>query len=129
MSRKKRTKYDIWCDEGLKDDILDLLRGLASQGINRNLIAKELGISEDTLSAWCNKYPEVKEALRKGSAYLYADSANILIDMMHDKSLSPELRASIASKFLSYEKQRWDAILQKESESGEDKGVTLVFKR
>lgn len=129
MSRKKRTKYDIWCDEGLKDDILELLRGLSSQGIRRDLIAREIGVSEDTLSAWCNKYPEVKEALRKGSAYLYADSANILIDMMHDKSLSPELRASIASKFLSYEKQRWDAILQKESESGEDKGVTLVFKR
>ena len=130
MSRKKRrTQWEIWCDEGLEEEYLELLRGLAKMGLNRDLISKELGITADTLASWCVKYPKVKEALRKGSSYLYADSANILIDMMHDETLDPSLRASIASRFLSWEKQRWDAIMQKEVEESDDKKITFVFER
>jgi hypothetical protein len=129
MARKKRTQYEIWCDNGQRDEILDLVRGLASMGIPKKHIASELGISEDTLLAWCNKYPELKEAIRRGSAYLYADSANLLIEMMHDDTIDVNLRASIASKFLSYERQKWDAVLQRESGDSNEGGVTLIFKR
>ena len=130
MAKKKRTQYEIWCDNGQKEEILDLVHNLSLMGVPKKHIARELNISEDTLLAWCNKYPELKEAIRRGSAYLYADSAKILIEMMRDNSLDASLRASIASKFLSYERQKWDAVLQKEADGdSSDSGVTLILKR
>ena len=132
--RPRATKYDQWEAEGVKDDMLDLMRGLASMGISRKIIAKECGITEATLIDYCRKYPDVKESLRRGSAHLFSETSNFLLDVMRNETVDINIRLGIASKMWSYERQRWDAIV--ENEEGAANGgnsttgvVNIILKR
>ena len=55
-------KYKEW----LEPDKLILLQGWRRDGLRYDQIANNMGITEGTLYAWIDKYPDIKEALKKG---------------------------------------------------------------
>ena len=57
-------KYEKW----LEPDGLLLLEGWARSGLTDEQIAKNMGISRSTLNDWKNKYPDISDTLKKGSA-------------------------------------------------------------
>ena len=107
---KRGTLYDEWCAEGKKEEILGVISELSSLGLNYKNVADALGISEPTFKDWVKKYPEIKEAVRRNHYFLAADSARVLKDIMLS-SADDSLRASIAQRFLSYERERWTSQL------------------
>lgn len=59
-----RGKYLDW----ITPDGLLLVEGWARDGLTEGQISKNMGIAEQTLNVWKNKYPEIKESLKKGKA-------------------------------------------------------------
>ena len=57
-------KYLDW----ITPDGLLLIEGWARDGLTEGQISKNMGIAEQTLNVWKNKYPEIKESLKKGKA-------------------------------------------------------------
>lgn len=57
-------KYLDW----ITPDGLLLIEGWARDGLTEGQISKNIGIAEQTLNVWKNKYPEIKESLKKGKA-------------------------------------------------------------
>lgn len=55
-------KYQKW----LEPDALILLEGWARYGLTDKQIAHNMGITEQTLNVWKNKYPSLSESLKKG---------------------------------------------------------------
>lgn len=53
-------------EEWLEPDKLLLLEGWAREGLFDKQICKNMGVSEATLTNYKRKYPEIREALRKG---------------------------------------------------------------
>lgn len=55
-------KYQKW----LEPDSLILLEGWARNGLTDKQIAKNIGISEQTLNVWKNRFPSFSESLKRG---------------------------------------------------------------
>ena len=55
-------KYKEW----LEPDKLILLQGWRRDGLTYEQIASNMGIYEKTLYAWCNKYKDIRDAIKKG---------------------------------------------------------------
>ena len=72
MARKGR--FEQW----LTKDGLLTLEGWAREGLFDKQIAKNMGVSEATLNNYKKKYPEVKEALRKGKEVVDFEVENAL---------------------------------------------------
>lgn len=64
--------------EWLEPEKLTLLTAWARDGLVDEQIAKNMGISEATLYNYKNKYPEIKEALRKGKEVVDIEVENAL---------------------------------------------------
>ena len=64
--------------EWLEPEKLLLLEGWAREGLFDKQIAKNMGVSEATLNNYKKKYPEVKEALRKGKEVVDFEVENAL---------------------------------------------------
>ena len=64
-------RVDVW----LQQDGLDLLSGWSREGLNLEEIAEKMGVGVATLRRWRKKYPDMEEALQKGS-----DAADIAVE-------------------------------------------------
>ena len=65
-------------EEWLEPDKLLLLEGWARDGLFDKQICKNMGVSEATLTNYKRKYPEIKEALRKGKEVVDFEIENAL---------------------------------------------------
>ncbi|MDO4803872.1 MAG: helix-turn-helix domain-containing protein [Lachnospiraceae bacterium] len=54
-------KYAKW----LEDDNLLLLKGWARDGLTDDEIAKKMGVSRSTFYAWCEKYSDISDTIKK----------------------------------------------------------------
>lgn len=67
-------KYEKW----LTTDSLILLEGWARDGLTDKQIAKNIGISEQTLNVWKKSYPSLSESLKKGKEVVDYEVQNAL---------------------------------------------------
>ena len=67
-------KYEKW----LTADSLILLEGWARDGLTDKQIAKNIGISEQTLNVWKKSYPSLSESLKKGKEVVDYEVQNAL---------------------------------------------------
>lgn len=79
MASEKKTKNDCLATDWLEDDNLMLLECWARDGYTLQDIANRIGISYNTLRMWRDKYPEIKEALRKGKEIIDYQVENALL--------------------------------------------------
>ena len=66
-------------EDWLEPDMLLLIEGWAREGLIDKEIAQKMNVSEATLSNYKKKYPEVKEALRKGKELVDIEVENALL--------------------------------------------------
>lgn len=68
-------KYREWLEpEGLLK-----IEGWARDGLVEEQIAKNMGISVSTINEWKNRFPEIKEALKKGKEVVDREVENALL--------------------------------------------------
>lgn len=65
-------------EDWLEPDMLLLIEGWAREGLFDKDIAKKMNVSEATLNNYKKKYPEVKQALRKGKEIVDIEVENAL---------------------------------------------------
>ena len=70
-----RAKYEEW----LEKDNLTRIESWASDGLTNEQIASNMGITRQTLNAWCNKYTSIFDALKKGREPVVRELENALI--------------------------------------------------
>lgn len=58
----RKGKYEYW----ISTDGLLLIEGWARDGLTKEQIAKNIGISRDTLNEWEKKFSDISDALKKG---------------------------------------------------------------
>ena len=68
-------KYQEW----LTEDGLTLLEGWAREGLTDEQIAAKAGIRAGTLYEWENRFPEIREAIKKGKAPVDIQVENALL--------------------------------------------------
>tara|TARA_A200000113_G_C8677961_1_gene294563 strand:+ start:134 stop:493 length:360 start_codon:yes stop_codon:yes gene_type:complete len=99
---------------------------LLASGVKASVIAKELGIREETLSRW-RQIDEFKEALEDATETvlreidethknLLISSQNIIYGALHNEQLDIFKKASLAIRYLSLIKGK-DDIMQKSSDN------------
>ena len=71
----KKGKYHDW----ITDDGLMTIESWASDGLTNEDIAHNMGIARQTLNNWCNKYPSIMDALKKGREPVVRRLENSLI--------------------------------------------------
>lgn len=75
----RKPKYDYWISE----DGLFLIGCWARDGFTEEEIAKKMNIGVSTLSEWKNKFPELKETLKKNKEIVdYRVEASVLKSIM-----------------------------------------------
>ena len=74
MIRAKRTSYKEW----LSDDKLILLTGWSREGLSNEQIAKNIGIASSTFYEWVNRFPEIRESIKKGKEVVDYEVENAL---------------------------------------------------
>ena len=105
--------YDIWVRKGILQDVLDTVSGLTANGFTKAMVAKSLEISEQTLKNLASKHSDLDDALRKGSAAIYAESTNFLLKVMRGEiEADVSTRVAIAQRFEAYKRQEFEALLQ-----------------
>ncbi len=78
MSKRKmgaRGKYREWIT---KEGLLKI-EGWARDGLTDEQIAKNIGIARTTLYEWQNKYPDIRDALKKGKEVVDREVENALL--------------------------------------------------
>ena len=68
-------KYQKW----LEPENLILLEGWARDGLTDEQIAKNMGISRDTLIQWKKKHPDISDTLKKGKEVVDIEVENALL--------------------------------------------------
>lgn len=68
-------KYEHW----LQPEGLLLLGAWARDGLTDEQIARNIGISRSTLSAWKKSYPDISDALKKGKDVVDIEVENALL--------------------------------------------------
>ena len=111
--------YEIWSRKGILSEILETIEGLSAAGMPKHAIASELGITEQTLKNLASKHSDLDDALRKGSAAIYAESTNFLLKVMRGEiEADVSTRVAIAQRFEAYKRQEFEALLsQKDGDS------------
>lgn len=111
--------YDMWVRKGILQDVLDTVSGLTANGFTKSMVAKSLEISEQTLKNLASKHSDLDDALRKGSAAIYAESTNFLLKVMRGEiEADVSTRVAIAQRFEAYKRQEFEALLeQKDGDS------------
>ena len=67
-------KYEDW----ITDEGLIKIEGWARDGLINEQIATNMGISRSTLNAWCDKYPDISNALKRGKEVVDRQVENAL---------------------------------------------------
>ncbi len=108
-------------EKWLEEDGLTLLEGWARDGLTREQIAGQMGISISTFYKWQKKYPQMAQALKKGRELVdYQVEAALL-----DKALGGDLRAQMY--WLNNRRgDKWQEHPKEKTESAEDEGVTVI---
>lgn len=70
-----RGKYEEWIEE----DNLTRIESWASDGLTNGQIAKNIGISRQTLDNWCKKHVDIFNAIKKGREPVVRELENALI--------------------------------------------------
>lgn len=65
-TKKNKTKYEQWEEEGVLEEKLALIKGWRMNGLTQQKIGENIGINEDTICVYKRRYPRFKEALDKG---------------------------------------------------------------
>ena len=73
-----RAEYKKWQEP----DNLIKLQGWARDGLTNEQIAQKIGVRRETISVWCNKYPNIANALKKGKEVIDYEIENSLISTM-----------------------------------------------
>ena len=68
-------KYQEW----LTDDGLLRIEGWARDGLTDKQIARNMGVSEQTLNVWKKKYPSLFESLKRGKEVIDREVENALL--------------------------------------------------
>lgn len=68
-------KYEDWITE----EGLIKIEGWARDGLINEQIATNMGISRSTLNAWCDKYPDISNALKRGKEVVDRQVENALL--------------------------------------------------
>ena len=68
-------KYEDWITE----EGLIKIEGWARDGLINEQIATNMGISRSTLNAWCEKYPDISNALKRGKEVVDRQVENALL--------------------------------------------------
>lgn len=71
----RKGKYQEWITE----DGLLKIEGWARDGLTDKQIAYNIGVSEQTLNVWKNKYPELFESLKRGKVVVDRQVENALL--------------------------------------------------
>ena len=96
----------------LSEERLTLLEGWARDGLSRERIAGQMGISISTFYKWKKKYPQIAKAVRKGREALL------------DKALGGDLKAQMY--WLNNRRgDKWQAN-PKEKQEGSEEGTTVI---
>jgi hypothetical protein len=74
MPGGRKGKYEKW----LEPDNLILLEGWRRDGLRYDQIAANIGISTKQLYEWCNKYSDIRDALKKGEEVMIYSVENAL---------------------------------------------------
>lgn len=75
MSKRKVGKYHDWItEEGLLK-----IEGWARDGLTNEQIAHNIGVRRETLYDWCNKYPNISNALKRGKEVVDRQVENALL--------------------------------------------------
>lgn len=72
---KVSKKYEDW----ITDEGLIKIEGWARDGLINEQIAANMGISRSTLNAWCDKYPDISNALKRGKEVVDRQVENALL--------------------------------------------------
>lgn len=79
MAKKKRAgrkgQYHKW----ITDEGLTKVQAWARDGLTEKQIAGNIGVSEQTLNVWKNRFPELVEALKKGKEVIDFEVENKLL--------------------------------------------------
>ncbi|MGX7104898.1 hypothetical protein [Globicatella sanguinis] len=70
-----RSKYEEW----LEKDNLTRIESWASDGLTNEQIAKNIGVSRQTLDNWCKKHVDIFDAIKKGREPVVRELENALI--------------------------------------------------
>jgi hypothetical protein len=71
--------YDKWVQSGDITNNLSIIQSLAMQGLSIEMIAKEIGIGERTLTRMIKNHPEAKAAVKKGRPLVVAKLQGMLM--------------------------------------------------
>ena len=69
-------KYEQW----IKPEGLLKIEGWSRDGLTKEQIAKNMGISRDTLNEWEKKYPDISDTLKKGKEIADIQIENALFE-------------------------------------------------
>lgn len=113
MARKG--KYDEWLDEAG----LAKIGGWARDGLTEKQIAKNIGITQQTLDVWKNKYPSLAETLKKNREVADREVENALFRKAC--GYTAKVIRSTKVKHVEYDaagkkKKEWEEIVPTEEE-------------
>lgn len=80
-------KYQIW----LEPENLIRLEGWARDGLTDDQIAKNMGISRDTLHEWKKKYSDISDTLKKGKEVVDYEVENALLQSALDGNTTAQI--------------------------------------
>ncbi len=80
-------KYQKW----LEPENLILLDGWARDGLTDDQIAKNMGISRDTLHEWKKKYSDISDTLKKGKEVVDYEVENALLQSALDGNTTAQI--------------------------------------
>lgn len=80
-------KYQKW----LEPENLILLEGWARDGLTDDQIAKNMGISRDTLHEWKKKYSDISDTLKKGKEVVDYEVENALLQSALDGNTTAQI--------------------------------------
>lgn len=67
-------KYEEW----LSKEKIALVEAWARDGLTNEQIAKNMGITRETLNQWCKKYPDISDSLKRGKEVVDIEVENAL---------------------------------------------------
>lgn len=70
-----RSKYEKW----LEKDNLTRIESWASDGLTNEQIAKNIGVSRQTLDNWCKKHVDIFDSIKKGREPVVRELENALV--------------------------------------------------
>ncbi len=130
-------KYEYW----LTPDGLLLLEGWARDGLTDKQIAKNIGVSEQTLNVWKKTYPSFFESLKKGKEVVDIEVENALLkralgyryyevtieDGLETKRVTKEVQPDTTAQIFWLKNRCPDKWRDKQKTSDSDNNITVVL--